>query len=402
MAGGLKWQLRLIVLLGEIKAFVPLAMDMYLSAFPQVARSLNVPASQVQMTLAAFILGLALGQLACGPLSDLIGRRRPLLVGCVLYAASGIVCAAGVSLPLLVAARFLMGVGSGATSVVSRAIVRDLFDAKEGVRIYSIMSLVVGIGPVVAPLLGSQLLTSFGWPSIFWALAGFGLLCGVLAFFGLAETLDPRGRGQADVPAILSGFWRICRDARFLKYALPAGAVSGILYAYISGSPFVFLKLHGNSPRNYGLFFAGTSLAIMAFSQLNGWLNSRLGAGRALSVGFGMNLAGCGLLLAAQIGWVGFPFGLIGLFFCIASLGLIMPGIQVAAMWTFGRETAGVASALLGTLRYLMGAGAGLLVGLLANGTAWPMVSVIIACGLAAALWLFFGDRRLKPNVSSS
>jgi DHA1 family bicyclomycin/chloramphenicol resistance-like MFS transporter len=373
---------RLALVLGTLTAFGPLSIDMYLPGLPAIAGDFGVPTADVGLTLVVFFAGLAVGQAFYGPIADRVGRRPPLLVGCVIYALASVGCALAPTFGSLILLRLAQALGGCAGMVIARSVVRDRFDATESARMYSLLTLVMGLAPVTAPLIGGQILATGSWRAIFWLLAAFGALCLALVLFALPESLPAERRARGGLGAVLGVYRELLSDRRFVGYALAGGFVSAGMFAYISGSPFVVIELHGVSPQRYGWIFGANALGLIAASQLNRWLLSRftshgiLGAGLAVCAGSGLLLT-----LVAATGFGGLVGLLVPLFICIASVGLIGPNSAAAAMAPYGRA-AGSASALMGTLQFTVGAGAGALVGALHNGTALPMAGVIAACGL--------------------
>ena len=381
---------RLALILGALAAFGPLSIDMYLPGLPAIAQEFGTDTAAAQQTLAIYFAGLAIGQAFYGPIADRLGRRGPLLFGCVLYAVVSAVCALAPSLAALIGLRFLQALGGCAGMVISRSVVRDLFDERESARMYSLLTLVMGIAPITAPFIGGQLLLVFGWRAIFWLLAIFGLCCVLMVFFGLPESLPAERRVRANLASALAVYGRLLRDRRFLGYSLAGGFISAGMFAYISGSPFVFIDLNGVSPQHYGWIFGANALGIIAFSQVNRWLLDRFRSETILdSVLLVTVAAGLVLTLLAATGLGGFVGLLIPLFFCVASVGLIGPNTTALAMEAY-RNSAGSASALLGVLQFAIGAASGALVGALANGTALPMAGVIGGCEILALIsyWL--------------
>jgi DHA1 family bicyclomycin/chloramphenicol resistance-like MFS transporter len=389
---------RLAILLGTLTAFGPLSIDFYLPGLPAIAREFQTGTAAAQQTLAVFFIGLALGQAFYGPLSDRFGRRQPLLFGCVLYALASLGCAFAPSIQSLVALRFAQALGGCAGIVVSRSIVRDLFDERESARMYSFLILVLGLAPITAPLIGGQILALSGWRTIFFILSGFGVVCSGLVLFVLAETLPVEGRTRAGFGAVLRIYGSLLADGRFMGYALAGGLASGALFAYVAGSPFVFIELNGVPPERFGLLFGGNAFGLILASQFNRRLLERYYSGQILTAALAV-IAISGLLLAVitVIGIGGFAGMLVVLFCCIASMGLVLPNATAMAMAPFGRQ-AGSASALLGALQFAIGAAAGTLVGVLDNGTALPMVGIIACCGVAAYVVLHWMTLRPLPG----
>jgi DHA1 family bicyclomycin/chloramphenicol resistance-like MFS transporter len=389
---------RLAILLGTLTSFGPLSIDFYLPGLPAIAREFQTETAVAQQTLAVFFVGLALGQAFYGPLSDRFGRRQPLFFGCILYALASLGCAFAPSIQSLVALRFAQALGGCAGIVIARSIVRDLFDERESARMYSFLILVLGLAPITAPLIGGQILALSGWRAIFYVLCGFGLVCLGLVFFALSETLPVERRTRASFGTVLRIYGSLLVDGRFMGYALAGGLASGALFAYIAGSPFVFIELNGVPPERFGLLFGTNAFGLILASQFNRRLLVRYYSGQILTAALAV-IAISGLLLAVitVTGIGGFPGMLVLLFCCIASMGLVLPNATAMAMAPFGKQ-AGSASALLGALQFAIGAAAGALVGALDNGTALPMVGIIACCGVAAYLVLHWMTLRPLPG----
>jgi DHA1 family bicyclomycin/chloramphenicol resistance-like MFS transporter len=393
---------KLVITLGILTAFAPLSIDMYLPALPEIAHEFGTDTAAAQQTLAVFFAGLSIGQIFYGPLSDRLGRRRPLIFGCALYSAACIGCALAGSLGALVMLRFAQALGGCAGVVIARSIVRDLFDQHESARVYSILMLVLGLAPITAPLIGGQLLHFFGWRAIFVTLCGFGLLCLALVVFGLPETLPAEQRTKTGLGSALRTYGQLLVDGRFMGYALASGLASAAMFAYIAGSSFVFIELNGVAPERFGLIFGTNAFGLILASQCNRWLLGRYSSGQILTVALAAT-AGFGLLLVTltALGIGGFAGLLIVLFCCIASTGFVGPNATAAAMAPYGNR-AGSAAALLGAVQFACGAVAGALVSALHNGTALPMTSTIALCGVAAFLLLQFLALRPQPQPVQS
>jgi DHA1 family bicyclomycin/chloramphenicol resistance-like MFS transporter len=375
---------RLTLILGALTAFGPMSIDMYLPSLPAIAREFHSDTATAQISLTIFFIGLAAGQALYGPIADRYGRKRPLLIGCALYAIASLACALATSIESLIVLRLVQAIGGCAGMVLARSAVRDLFDEHDSARMYSFLMLVMGLAPITAPLIGGQLLLAFGWRAIFWLLSGFGLLCLLMVLFGLPETLPAERRNRAGLSQALEIYGRLLVDRRFIGYALAGGFVSAGMFAYISGSPFVFIELYGVAPQRYGWLFGANALGLVIASQINRKLLARYRGESILTVTLVVT-ATAGLLLALVAATaLGGLVGLLApLFVCIASVGLVGPNTSAAAMAPHGR-VAGSASALLGTLQFVVGAIAGTLVGALHNGTALPMAGVIAICEIAA------------------
>lgn len=384
----------LILLLGALSAFSPLAIDMYLPAFPEIERDLVAPLGTVPLTLSFFLAGLAIGQFVIGPISDRLGRRLPLLAGCAAFAGAAILCAFSPTILWLIVARFLMGFAGAAGLVISRAVVRDLFDETVSAGVYSFIMMVTGVAPVAAPLIGGAVLAIGTWRFVFGILAVVGIACGVAVAFTLLETLPMEQRSEKSAAIVLKRSFGILIDHRFIGYALAIGCSYGALFAYIAGSPKVFIEQLGFSPQWFSVLFAGNAIGIFLAAQLNRLLLPRLGPHRILKLTANTAaVAGCLLVLESWSGFGGFYLFFATLFVCVASLGLIFPNATAAAMVPFGTE-AGTASAVLGLLQYAVGAGAGAAVGLLANDTAVPMAGAIAVCEILVWIVVGWTERR--------
>jgi DHA1 family bicyclomycin/chloramphenicol resistance-like MFS transporter len=375
---------RLAVILGALTAMGPLAIDMYLPALPTIARELGASAAAVQVSLATYFVGMAVGQAFYGPLSDRIGRKPALYLGLGVFVASAVGCARAWNVESLIAFRFLQALGGCAPIVIPRAVVRDHFDERGSARMLSMLMLVMGAAPILAPSIGGQLLVNFGWRSVFWVLAAYGAIWWVIVALFLHESLAPEKRRPQPVRVILATYGQLLRDRMYVGYVLAGGFMFAGLLAYIAGSPFVFIEVFHVPPERFGVFFGINAAGIIAASQINRWLAGRTEPRRVIHVMLPVaTFSGFALLISAYTGLGGFPGILVPLFCFIACYGFIMPNTTAVAMASHG-AIAGSASALLGTLQFVLGATAGTVVGELGNGTAVPLAAVVAVCGLGA------------------
>ena len=374
----------LVLLLGLLTAFGPMSTDMYLPAFPAIAREFGVLIAQVQYTVAAYMGGLALGQLLYGPLADQYGRKPFLLAGLALYALASLGCAASASVASLIGWRVLQAVGGCAGAVLSFAIVRDEFAGNQAARIFSTMLLVMGVAPILAPTVGSVVVAHTSWRLIFWLLTGLAALTSAAVALGLRETLPVARRNPQAVRRAFHTYERLLRDRAFVGYALTSGLVLGAMFAYIAGSPFVFTQLYGLSTQQYGLLFGLNASGLIAASQLNNWLLRRYAFPQILrGVTLAALLAGLALWGLARTGWGGL-YGLeVPLFVVVSCVGLASPNATAGALQRHAAH-GGSAASLLGTLSYGCGTLAALATSALADGTARPMALVVAACGALA------------------
>jgi MFS transporter, DHA1 family, multidrug resistance protein len=376
----------LTLMLGSLTALGPLSIDMYLPSFQAIARDLRASPAQVQLTLAVFFVALGIGQAFYGPISDRFGRRRPLCFGLALYILASAGCASARSIEALVAWRFAQALGGCAGMVIARAVVRDRFDERESARFFSLLMLVTGLAPILAPSIGGQILVLFSWRAIFWTLAGFALVGFVTATFVLPESLPPERRTEGGVATALRVYARLLCDRGFMRYALSGALVISGMFAYIFGSPFVFMQIYGVRPERFGWIFGFIALGLISASQLNRVLLARVAGARILSYALVVTATAGVILLVVAWTRVGGLAGMLGpLFVYIASLGFVLPNVIATALGPQGRN-AGTASALLGTLQFGAGAIVGTLLGALGDGTAVPMAALIAACGLSALL----------------
>ncbi len=367
-------------------AIGPFSIDMYLPALPSLGEALGTTAGAAQGSLAAFFLGMALGQVFYGPIADRYGRRLPLFLGLSLYTLASLACAAAPNIESLIVARLMQALGGCTGMVISRAVVRDVTDERGAVRLMARLMLVMGMAPIIAPIIGGALLGVIGWRGIFLCLAAYGaILLLVIALF-LPETLPAERRRQDGLPQVLGVWKRLLSDGYFMGHALAGGLVIGGMFAYITGSPFVFMELHGVRPENYGFYFGANAFGIMLAGQSTARLAERMAPARLLDIAISISaLSGAALLLTTLTGFGGFPAIVAALFVYVAMIGAVMPLSVARAMAPHG-AIAGNASALMGTLQFGAGALAGVALGALQNGTALPMGVVVALCGVGG--WL--------------
>jgi len=371
--------------LGGLSAFGPLSIDMYLPALPRLAADFHAPASAAQLTVSACLVGLGLGQLAAGPTSDALGRRRPLLVGVVLYAIASSAAGAAPSLGVLIGMRFLQGLAGAAGIAIARAVVRDLFDGRDVARIFSLLMLVIGVAPIAGPVLGAQILRFGSWRWIFVVLGVIGLLLAAGVAVWLPESL-PRASRRSGGPREAARVFRALASSRtFMGYALTLAFTFTMLFAYISGSPFVLQTQFGLSAQAFSFAFAANAVAIVIGTQASARLASRVSPHRLLVVGCCLSCGGAAVLLAAALADLGLVAFLLPLAVLVGSLGVIMPNATALALLPHARE-AGTASAQLGALQFAVGAAVAPLTGLRFGTPAVAMAAVIAAAAAAAFL----------------
>lgn len=380
-----KLRLQLAGILGAIATIGPLSIDMYLPALPELERSFATSAAFVQLSLSCFLIGLALGQLFAGPLSDVYGRRRPLMIGMMVYAVSSLLCAFSPSIGVLVVLRLIQGLSGSVGVVISRAAVRDLYSGSELTRFFALLMIVNGLGPIAAPVIGGQLLRFTTWQGVFLVLFGAGVLFCLMIWLRLPETLPPERRSNGGLGSTVASFGKLLRNRTFMGYVLSQSFVNGAMFAYISGSSFVLQNIFGVSPQMYSLIFAVNGLGIIITGQIAGRLSGRLGEARLMVWGLVQCALGGLLLLFAILTSAGLPLILPALFAVVSSVGIVGTTTFSLAMQDQG-DRAGSASAMLGLLPLLTGGLISPLVGLGGGDTALPMGAIIAAAGICSLL----------------
>lgn len=372
----------LILLLGALTAFPALSIDMYLPALPSIARDLDAPLGAVQTSLSVFFGGMAVGQLVYGPLSDRFGRRPPLIAGIVLYVLASIACALAPTIEWLWAGRLGQALGGCAGVVIARAAVRDTFDVLDSARVFSRLVLVMGAAPILAPLLGGQVLEVADWRAIFWFLGAFGAVALLAVLWRMPET--HAGTPRAARPAVVARtFAAILRDRSFLQPAATAALAQGALFAYLVSSPAVLIAQYGVPPPLFGWFFGANAIGIIGASQVNARLLRTHSLDRLLHRGLVALAVAALATLGAALTGAGGPWGIsLGWFALLTSLGFVTANASAKALAGQGAR-AGSASALLGALQFGVGFVSGSVVAVL---TAWPPVGTPAhAAGLAIA-----------------
>ncbi|MFD7530388.1 MULTISPECIES: multidrug effflux MFS transporter [unclassified Streptomyces] len=375
------------LVLGGLTALPPLSMDMYLPALPAVTESLHSPAATIQLTLTACLTGMALGQVVVGPMSDRWGRRRPLLLGMMIYVVATALCVFAPTTGLLIAFRLLQGLAGAAGIVIARAVVRDMYDGVEMARFFSTLMLISGVAPIVAPLIGGQVLRFTDWRGIFAVLTVVGVGLTLVVWKWLHETLPPQDRHTGGIGDALRTMRGLLADRVFTGYMIAGSLAFATLFSYVSASPFVMQEIYGASPQTFSLLFGINSVGLIIVGQINGKvLVGRISLDKALAFGLSVIvLAAAALLLMTSgvFGKVGLVPVAAGLFVLMSAMGLAMPNTNAQALMRT-KHAAGSASALLGTSSFLIGAIASPLVGIAGEDTAVPMAVVQLVCGLGA------------------
>ncbi|MDF2927621.1 MAG: transporter [Paenibacillaceae bacterium] len=393
-------RLLMILILGCLSAFGPLSLDMYLPGLPALAADLGTGVSQAQLSLTSCLLGLSLGQLLMGPLSDVRGRRGPLLLGLTVYMAASLLCAFSPNIAVFLLLRFIQGLAGSAGIVLCRAVARDMYSGTELTRYFAMLMLVNGAAPILAPIFGGQLLNWTSWRGVFVVLCVIGVLLLAAVWFCLPETLPADRRSKGGIRNTLSAFGILARDRSFVGLTLAQGLIFAGMFAYISGSPFVLQDLYGVSPQMFSLIFAVNGLGIILVGQTTSRLVGRFSEIALFRYGIGQSLAGGVILLLSIIGGGGLPLMLPALFLVVSSVGIASTSGTSLAMQRYG-HAAGSASALLGLVSYIIGGLVSPLVGLGGSGTALPMGVIIVLAEAGAVLCYLFLVRKpqKQPNL---
>ena len=385
---GADHRLRLVLLLGAVTAFAPFAIDMYLGSLGDIAADFATDAGNAQITVSTFFAGMAVGQLFYGPAIDRWGRKKPLMVGTGLFAVTSALLAIAPDIQTFIALRFLEAIGGCAGMIIARAIIRDVFDLGEASAMLSQMMLVQGLGPVLAPIIGAQIVAWVSWRWIFVVLAVSGAFWFAMVGWGLPETLPPEARRSARVRDLLGAFAGLLRRPDFVLPSAVAAASMGAIFAFIGGSAFVFMEHFGLGRNAYSLVFGANAVCMIVASQINRVLVRRVAPGRIVlaAVAFA-SVSALGLLVAAPLAsWTVF---VVPLFLALGTAPIIGANAQAIAMSRSG-EYAGTASSLIGIVQYSVAGAVIALVGALHDGTAIPMAATIAASylvSLALAGW---------------
>jgi DHA1 family bicyclomycin/chloramphenicol resistance-like MFS transporter len=387
-------RLWMAIVLGSFAAIAPLSTDMYLPSLPVLAEDLQSNTSVAQLTLTANLLGLGLGQLWLGLLSDQRGRRMPLIISLSVYCLSSVLCTAAPSIELLILLRFIQGVSGAGGMVISRAIVRDIYSGSELTKFFSLLMLINGAAPILAPVVGGQLLQFTSWRGIFIVLSILGILMVAAAIFSIQETLSQENRIAGGLKSTLLTLKNLLRDRIFIGYVLTQGFVLAAMFAYISGSPFVIQNIYGASPQMFSLIFAVNGLGIIMASQTTGRLAGRIKEKTLLKFGLCVATFGGVLLVTMLSLGVGLIGVLLSLFFVVSSVGIVGTTVFSLAMESQGKS-AGSAAALLGLMPFILGSIVAPLTGIGNGQSVWPMATIILVCeGIAVISYLFLANRK--------
>jgi DHA1 family bicyclomycin/chloramphenicol resistance-like MFS transporter len=376
----------LVVLLGGLAALGPFSIDTYLPAFPAIADTYHTTVGAVEITLAVYFVGLSFGQLFYGPFADSMGRKPPLYVGLVMYVLASTGCVFAPNIETLTVLRFIQAVGGCSAMLISRTVVRDYFPPREAARVFSFLMLVIGVSPVVAPLVGGWLVVNMSWRSNFWLVSTMGTIILVCVAVFLKESLPPEKRRPARLGATLRLYGSLLSDPTFMVYSLSGALIAAGMFAYLEGSPLVFIEINHVPADRFGLFFGIIAVGLVLASQLNGFLVRRIHPHEIFRwVLVVAAITGSLLFVTARTGIGGFPAMLVLLFAFVSCNGFSFPNATALALAPHG-NVAGSAAAVLGCVQFALGGLGGSLVSSLDNGSAMPMVGVITVCGILALI----------------
>ncbi|MDZ7930774.1 MAG: multidrug effflux MFS transporter [Rhodococcus sp. (in: high G+C Gram-positive bacteria)] len=393
--------MRVILVLGALIALGPLTIDMYLPALPAIADDLNTPSSAVQLTLAGTLVGLALGQLVIGPLSDIVGRRLPLIVGTGVHILASVACIVAPNIAVLGGLRVVQGLGAAAAAVVAMAIVRDLFSGRAAATVLSRLMLVMGVAPVLAPSLGGAVLLVGSWRLVFAALAIMGVALMTLAIVSLRETLPPERRRASGVMPVLRTYRSLLRDAQFVVLVLVAALAMSSLFAYIAGSSFVLQEEFGLDEQQFAIVFAAGAISLIGASQLNVLLLGRFAPVQIVLAALSFAVFAGGVMAVLAIAEIGGMAGfVVPLWFVLGAVGFVMPNAPALALSRHG-EAAGGAAALLGAAQFGLGAIVAPIVGALGNDAVAVSTTMVVTSAAALAALGVITARSSSKAVSS-
>ena len=387
----------MVLLLGSLTAFGPLSMDMYLPALPIVADDLQTTTSLAQLSITACLLGLAVGQLIFGPLSDIRGRRKPLVFTLIVYVIASVLCALSTHIWLFIVFRFVQGVSGAAGIVIARASARDLYSGKDLTKFIALLALVNGAAPILAPLAGGIVLNFTSWNAVFIILGVIGLIMFLCVLFFLPETLPVEKRSEGSILAVVKTFRGLLKDRLFMGIACTQALIMASMFAYIAGSPFILQNLYNVTPQQFSMLFALNGIGIIIAAQMTGRLSNTIGEVQLLFSGVLLSFIGSLLLLIVILYKLPLFVMALALFLIVSSVGMVSTSSFSLGMQRQG-NSAGSASAFLGLLPFIGGAIVSPLVGIGGDQTAWPMGIIIVLCsGIALMIFMFF----VRKNDSS-
>jgi MFS transporter, DHA1 family, multidrug resistance protein len=390
----------LILILGMLSAIGPFSIDMYLPAFPDIAKHLDTTVAQVTLSLSSFFIGISAGQLLYGPLLERFGRKKPLYVGLCIYLIASFGCAMAASVNALIVLRLLQALGGCVGMVAARAMVRDLFEVKDNAKIFSTLMLVVAVSPIIAPTLGGYITAVLGWRFVFAMLMIVALIIIAGIYFLLPESKKPDPNFSLRPGPIIRNYSGVIRHPQFYTYALTAAISAAGLYAYIGGSPYVFMEIYKVNEKQYGWIFALIAMGLIGASQINSVLLKNYTSEQLIKVALACQcVIGAAMVLITLLGWNDVFITIFLLFIFLSSQGFIFPNASALSLASFGHN-AGSASALMGAIQMGIGACTSALVSILQNHTALPMTGVMACCAIAALSVFSLGSKIIIKRAS--
>ena len=399
-ANGTNKNFYLILILGLLTAIGPFSIDMYLPAFPDIAKNLHTTVAQVTLSLSSFFIGISAGQLLYGPLLERFGRKNPLYAGLCIYLLASIGCALAASVNALIMLRLLQALGGCVGMVAARAMVRDLFEVKENAKIFSMLMLVVAVSPIIAPTLGGYITAVLGWRFVFAMLIVVDLIILTGIYFLLPESKKPDPNFSLRPLPIIKNFAGVIIHPQFYTYALTAAISAAGLYAYIGGSPHVFMEIFHVNERQYGWIFALIAMGLIGASQVNSVLLKNYSSEQIIKIALCCQcVIGAAMVLITFFGWNDVFITIFLLFIFLSSQGFVFPNASALSLASFGHN-AGSASALMGAIQMGIGAGTSALVSVLQNHTALPMTAVMACCAITAFSVFLLGRKIIIRRAS--
>lgn len=391
-----KKRILIILILGLLSALGPFSIDLYLPGFPEIARDLNTSTGSVALSLSSYFIGVSIGQMIYGPLLDRFGRRIPLLIGLIIYLVASILIVYITTVESLILFRFVQALGGCAGMVAARALVRDLFPVTETAKIFSLLMLVIAVSPIVAPTLGGFATAHWGWHSIFIILTILAALNILLVYFWLPLGASPDITMSLKPRAIITNFWNVFKTPQFYTYTLTGSFAASGLYAYIAGSPHVFMELYGVSEKQYGWIFGIIAMGLVTASQVNSFLLKKYTSQQIVKVTLICQVIAGALLVFGTIFQLIEMYSMIVLaFLFLSTQGFAFPNTSALSLAPF-EKSAGTASALMGALQLGIGALITALVSLLSDKTPLPMTGIMFLCAIVALSMLYFGNLKIK------
>jgi DHA1 family bicyclomycin/chloramphenicol resistance-like MFS transporter len=384
-----------ILILGALIALGPFSIDMYLPGFPEIAKDLRTTTADVALSLSSFFIGISAGQLLYGPLYDRFGRKTPLIIGLSVYIVASVMCAFSDDIEFLIIMRFIQAIGSCAAGVAATVSVRDLFPVNENAKIFSLLMLVLGTSPMIAPTLGGYVTKAFGWQSIFIFLAALAIVILLAVIFALPTVYKPNKSLSLKPAPILRGFAAVIRVPQFYTYASAGAVVFAGLFAYVSASPMIFMEIYNVKGEVYGWIFAFLSAGFIGASQINSYLLKMYSSERIVSIALLVqSFIAASFLFASYFDLLNLYTTILFIFLYLSTIGFIAPNASALTMAPFS-ENAGSASSLMGASQLFLGAVASVGISMIQKPSAVPLALIMAVASLLALLIILFGRKRI-------